>query len=101
MPNQNRFPELISGRSTKEVSSTIGVTTTTVSNWRMGRTRPDRKHWNDLAKFLDVDIETLSEYIQKDAASGRFHVIARRIASLPRASRNAVLQMLRAFEGGN
>ena len=91
---------------TKDLAEKMGVTCTTVSNWRAGRTKPARHHREDLSRYLGVSISDLQECIDNDIGVGRFHVIARRISLLPSKARKVVLGTIRAFEdpkgkGGN
>lgn len=92
--------------TTKDLAEKMGVTRTTVSNWRAGRTKPARHHREDLSRYLGVSVSDLEECIASDSGVGRFHVIARRISLLPSKARKVVLGTIRAFEdpkgkGGN
>ena len=106
MKSKNSLSSLMHQHSTKDLADKLGVTPTTVSNWRAGRTKPARHHRQELSRHLGVSVSDLHECIANDKGVGRFHVIARRISLLPSKARKVVLGTIRAFEdpkgkGGN
>ena len=98
MAETSGFKSLLEPYTNKSIVERLGVTTTTVTNWRSGRTRPDRQHWAPLAEMLDIDLADFIDLVVCDGGEAMFDSVSQRIRNLKPKPRKAVLAALRAAE---
>ena len=101
MQDTKSMSDLLSAHGTGEIADTVGVSLSTVSNWRAGRARPARRHWRTLAEMLDVPVPSMVTWMQSNWETrhpAEYDTTARRIAELNPKARRAVMAALRAAE---
>ena len=89
---------LLAPHQTRDIAKVVGVSTATVTNWRSGRTRPDRRHWSKLCKFTNVDMHDMISIVGNDPQLGKADEIGGRIMRLPQKDRLALITMLARLE---
>ena len=89
--------DFLANHTTSYLASELGVSLTTVSNWRAGRSRPARQYWVRLAEVLDLSNDELSYYLDQtlnSRISSEFDPVAKRIAELSPQARRMVMASL-------
>ena len=70
MANRIKLARKALGLSQKDFGKALGVSSTTVSAWEVGRNEPDYKVLRDIARMLDCSIEYLMGYTANKTAAG-------------------------------
>ena len=89
---------LLAPYTTNVVSKFVGVSTATVTNWRAGRTKPDRQHWNSICLLTGLHMHDLISVISHDKQDGKADEIGKRVMRLPQKDRLALIAMLSRLE---
>ena len=98
MNSKQGLGALLAPYATNRTAEAIGVSTATVTNWRSGRTTPDRQHWGRLCEFTGLRMHELISCIQADDQTGKASDIGRRVQRLGTADRRTVLMLLAHLE---
>ena len=95
--NLSRYLER-SGSTQRELAKAVGVSPSTVSDWKKGRAYPRMKKLQLIADFFGIDKSDLVEdvYLAKESVSEQEQELIDWFHKIPEEKRDAMLSLLRA-----
>lgn len=98
MNNTKGIGALLAPYTTRAVAQRLGVSTATVTNWRSGRTKPDRQHWGGICILTGLRMHDLIVCINHDEQEGKASAIGKRVQGLCDTDRQTLLRLLVRLE---